>query len=410
MAIIISPRLRRSSYYLLFSLAIADLIVTMVCEPLFLESLLKRTFFNECATSLERPYTILSTLSCSASVFHLAAISFDRLIAVVFPIRHEHLMNKCGVRILLIISWAFPISIPILIFVLPPSFPQGFTAMGTFAFCYFVIILSYTLIVVFLLIYKKKRRQMKAGTVSVNMTARTEVRVAVMLAVVIGVFTACWVPVMTAMFASSKPLMKRNGPLHMWLRTLSLSNSAMNFFIYSAVIRDFRDAYAGIFRKICSLPVAHSVLLIAVNISVGFLGTLGNLLVCAAVATNPRLRRSSNYLLASLAIADLIVTMVCEPIFVAILSKIIFFQDCAAALQTPYIILSTLSSSASVTHMAAISVDRFIAVVFPLRHGNIMRKYGLKIMLVVAWFFPMLFPILGEVLPDSFPKAFLATG
>lgn len=160
----------------------------------------------------------------------------------------------------------------------------------------------------------------------------------------------------------------------------------------------------------CSLPVAHSVLLIAVNISVGFLGTLGNLLVCAAVATNPRLRRTSNYLLASLAIADLIVTMVCEPIFVAILSKIIFFQDCAAALQTPYKILSTLSSSASVTHMAVISVDRFIAVVFPLRHENIMRKYGLKIMLIVAWFFPISFPILGEVLPDSFPKAFLATG
>ena len=94
---------------------------------------------------------------------------------------------------------------------------------------------------------------MRAGTVSVNMTARTEVRVAVMLAVVIGVFTACWVPVMTAMFASSKPLTKRNGPLHMWLRTLSLSNSAMNFFIYSAVIRDFRDAYAGIFRKMFRL-------------------------------------------------------------------------------------------------------------------------------------------------------------
>ena len=35
----------------------------------------------------------------------------------------------------------------------------------------------------------------------------------------------------------------------MWLCTLALSNSAMNFLIYSAKIRDFKDAYIGILRK-----------------------------------------------------------------------------------------------------------------------------------------------------------------
>ena len=62
----------------------------------------------------------------------------------------------------------------------------------------------------------------------------------------------------------------------------------------------------------CSLPFADGVSLIAVNATVGLFGTLGNLLVCVAVATNPCLRRSSNFLLVSLAIADLIVTTVCE--------------------------------------------------------------------------------------------------
>ena len=59
----------------------------------------------------------------------------------------------------------------------------------------------------------------------------------------------------------------------------------------------------------CSLPITHGVPLIATNAVVSLMGTFGNLLVCVAVATSPRLRRSSNYLLASLAIADLIVTM-----------------------------------------------------------------------------------------------------
>ena len=39
----------------------------------------------------------------------------------------------------------------------------------------------------------------------------------------------------------------------MWLWTLGLSNSAMNFLIYSANIRDFKEAYVDIFRKMLRL-------------------------------------------------------------------------------------------------------------------------------------------------------------
>jgi len=60
------------------------------------------------------------------------------------------------------------------------------------------------------------------------------------------------------------------------------------------------------------LPIAHAVSLITTNAIVSGFGTFGNLLVCVAVVTNPRLRRSSNYLLASLAIADLVVIVALE--------------------------------------------------------------------------------------------------
>ena len=62
----------------------------------------------------------------------------------------------------------------------------------------------------------------------------------------------------------------------------------------------------------CSLSMAHGIPLIVVNAIVCVLGSLGNLLVCLAIATNSRLRRTSNYLLFSLAVADLIVTLICE--------------------------------------------------------------------------------------------------
>ena len=252
MAVATNPRLRRSSNYLLFSLAIADLIVTMICEPLLLKIFSKRTFFYDCTTrSLELPYQILTNISCSASVVHLAAISVDRFLAVCFPLRHETIMNKCGLHTMLIVSWGFPISVPILNVVLPTSPLKAFLAAGSFALSYIIIILSYLLIVAFLFYLKKKKKTLRARPRSGDVNFRVEVRVACTLAIVIGVFTVCWVPVMTALFATGKPLLKRNGPTHMWLRTLALSNSAMNFLIYTARIPDFRDAYARVCRKMC---------------------------------------------------------------------------------------------------------------------------------------------------------------
>ena len=143
-------------------------------------------------------------------------------------------------------------------------------------------------------------------------------------------------------------------------------------------------------------------------VTVCIIGSLGNLLVCVAVGTNPRLRRSSNLLLFSLAIADLIVTMVCQPIFVAVLVKKTFFNDCALSIEVPYLALSRRSCTASVAHMAAISVDRFITVVFPLRHRHVMGNHAVTSMLVMSWTLPISVLLIDRFVPESFPKGFLA--
>ena len=78
--------------------------------------------------------------------------------------------------------------------------------------------------------------------------------------------------------------------------------------------------------KSCSLPMAHGIALITVNAMVCILGSFGNLLLCFAIATHPLLRRTSNYLLFSLAIADLLVTLVCEPVLLEIFYNRTFFS------------------------------------------------------------------------------------
>ena len=254
LAITTNSRLRRASNYLLFSLAIADLIVTLGCEPLLLEVIIKRTFFHECTERLQRTYSLLSQISCSSSVLHMVAISLDRFVAVVFPLRYKEFIKNCGLKVVLIVSWSLPILLTVLRSIVPPaSYPGHFIGLGTFALSYFFIFFFYFLIVVFLIHHRRTRKQLGARTLSVKVTSSREVRVACTLAIAIGVFTACWVPLMTVFFAAGKLIINRNGSLLMWLRTLALSNSAMNFLIYSAKIRDFKEAYVYIFRKMLRL-------------------------------------------------------------------------------------------------------------------------------------------------------------
>lgn len=242
-AVLADHRLRRSSNYLLFSLAIA-----IICGPILLANLGRRTFLPDCASRhLETAYSILANFSCFASVLHLAAVSVDRFIAVCFSLLHRTLMNNCGIYTMLFVSWTIPLLSPVLRVALPSSFPSAIVAYGSFALGYGIIILSYVIIVAFLLYRKWKTRKIRVQPRSRNRNWCREVRVSHTLAVITVVFTMCWMPVMTALFATGKPLFKMNGPVHMWLRTLALSNSVMNFVIYSVKKRDFRNAYG----KIC---------------------------------------------------------------------------------------------------------------------------------------------------------------
>ena len=252
-AVVTNPRLRRSLNYLLFSLAIADLIVTMVCEPLLIAILGKITFFNDCAANVERIYKTLSRVSCFASVAHMAAISVDRFISVAYPLRYKSIMGSRGLKIMVTASWVFPITVPVLSVSIPDSFPQALLAVGAFTLLYAIIVVFYSLLVASLVKRRKQRNKLRAHPSSNANQSSVEIRVAFTLAIVIGIFTACWFPLMISLFAAGEPLVKPQGTVHMWIRTVALSNSAMNFLIYTFRMPDFRQAYVAIWSKMCSL-------------------------------------------------------------------------------------------------------------------------------------------------------------
>lgn len=247
-AVLTSPHLRRCSNFLLVSLAIADLIVTMVCEPLVVAIVGKRALIHDCASNLELAYVVSSNLSCAASVMHLAAISVDRFLAVIYPLRYGRITKNYGqMKTMLIVVWGVPIIFAS--FRVPFLKETSYLVFVMFVVSYGLIIVSYVSIVIFLVKEKKRKQKLRARP-SVEVNSKIERRVAGTLAIVIGVFTVCWLPMIVVFFSAGKSLVKMHGTAYMWIRSLALSNSAMNFIIYSARIRDFRDAYALICRKI----------------------------------------------------------------------------------------------------------------------------------------------------------------
>ena len=249
-AVATNSRLRQFPNYLLFSLAIADLIITMLCEPVVIAILSKRTFQNLCADNLERVFFIVSNFSASASVVHLSAISVDRLLAVVCPLRHKGIMENFGWKSMLVVCWTLPVGILLSSrFVPAPVSVKAFVSLAVFVLFYGIVFVSYTLIVISLVKQRKRVNEINA-TSPADTNPRREIRVAVTLAIVVVVFTACWFPLFVVLAVAGKPLVKIQGTAHMWIRTLALSNSAMNFIIYGSRMRNFSDTYKEIFQKI----------------------------------------------------------------------------------------------------------------------------------------------------------------
>ncbi|XP_071488584.1 allatostatin-A receptor-like [Diadema antillarum] len=116
----------------------------------------------------------------------------------------------------------------------------------------------------------------------------------------------------------------------------------------------------------------------------GILGTLGNLLVAVIIFQRRSSARSTDILIGSLAIADFLTSIFIiptpRPIRVpnswrGMLYCLILFPD----------IPLWTSVTASSYILMAISIDRFIAVVFPLQFGRIVTNRRVKFAIVFIW-------------------------
>ncbi|XP_028392312.1 trace amine-associated receptor 9-like [Dendronephthya gigantea] len=231
--------------YYMASLAVADLIVTVLCQPLMVGVIAGRLSGDlGCHSTLDKVYRAIGNFSCAASFFHLCCISLERLLAIVRPINTISGVHHKRFIFLASASWLIALIYSVLRVTVSRKGTSYFSA-ASFAIGYVWIILCYIIILVFLAIQAKRQA---ALTLSEKKHRKNEKKITVTMVLVIACFTTMWLPFFCFRLSSNPRL--NSGFVYELAITMAFCNSSFNAIIYSFRNRKYRKAFKGfLFRN-----------------------------------------------------------------------------------------------------------------------------------------------------------------
>ncbi|XP_075209508.1 adenosine receptor A2a [Parambassis ranga] len=190
-----------------------------------------------------------------------------------------------------------------------------------------------------------------------------------------------------------------------------MDNTAPNVFnasyLFSAFPQHLQNVSSTSFSSPSPPPntfvISLNVPYMAAELVIAFLSTVGNLLVCAAVGLNRKLRTVTNYFLVSLAVADICVGSIAIPC--AILT------DIGLPRHNLYLCLLMLSvlimfTQSSIFSLLAVAVERYVAIFMPFRYQALMTSRNAVLVILATWLLAFLIglvPLMGwhKTPPDS---------
>ncbi|KAL2085136.1 hypothetical protein ACEWY4_018456 [Coilia grayii] len=151
----------------------------------------------------------------------------------------------------------------------------------------------------------------------------------------------------------------------------------------------WNDSYAGVLDGNSSVDqlatesehnyyaVLYSLLILAI--------VFGNVLVCLAVLRERSLQTTTNYLVVSLAVADLLVATLVMPwaVYLEVMGGAWLFSRLYCNI---FVTLDVMMCTASILNLCAISIDRYTAVVMPVLYNTThSSRRRVSVMIAAVW-------------------------
>uniref|UniRef100_A0AAV2KA12 G-protein coupled receptors family 1 profile domain-containing protein n=1 Tax=Knipowitschia caucasica TaxID=637954 RepID=A0AAV2KA12_KNICA len=141
--------------------------------------------------------------------------------------------------------------------------------------------------------------------------------------------------------------------------------------------------------------ISPNVAYMTAELIIAFLSTVGNVLVCAAVGINQKLRTVTNYFLVSLAVADICVGSIAIPCAILTDIGLPHHNLPLCLLMLSVLIMFTQSSIFS---LLAVAVERYLAILMPFRYQTLMTRRNAILIILLTWllaFLIGLIPLMG---------------
>uniref|UniRef100_A0A8D2KX37 Adenosine receptor A2 n=1 Tax=Varanus komodoensis TaxID=61221 RepID=A0A8D2KX37_VARKO len=265
-AVCLNSNLQNATNYFVVSLAVADIAVGVLAVPFAIAiSTGFCAFFHGCL--FIACFVLVLTQS---SIFSLLAIAIDRIIAIRVPLRYNALVTSLRAKGIIAICWVLSFAIGLTPMLgwhgcSSPLVPCLFEAVVPMEYMvyynFFACVLTPLLLMlgIYLKIFMAARRQLKQienkmvhGERSRSVLQR-EVHAAKSLAIIVGLFAFCWLPLHTVNCYTH--FCEGCGHPPPWLMYLAIllshANSVVNPLIYAYRIREFRHTFRKIIGKAC---------------------------------------------------------------------------------------------------------------------------------------------------------------
>ena len=139
-----------------------------------------------------------------------------------------------------------------------------------------------------------------------------------------------------------------------------------------------------------SLPPHTQGILVIMYSAVTFLALGGNAIVCYIVLAYQRMRTVTNYFIVNLALSDILMAILCIPF--SFIANMIFHYWPFGAVMCPVVTYAqTVAVFASAFTLVAISLDRYIAIMYPLRPKMTTRQAF--IVIATIWILALSVPL-----------------